>query len=216
MMINRNISCAFNTLGSLGIIIFYMKTTTLVLIIGLLIGLFGVIGLVLWYRNDTAKLKRIGKKVASVSFYWILFLYLIFTVQSTRERYVLYSEQDFWEKYNLPQIDSTMTLEYSSGGLTVYRSWSNDSILHSRKLIDYDLLDIYSVSDEFVNKKQKLELELKFIKPNLIRDSLRIYTLKNLDNLVNSKLDTINKNEFDSIIVDWGLQNKLYKKLNLN
>jgi hypothetical protein len=129
---------------------------------------------------------------------------------------MLSSEQDFWEKYGIPQNDSTMIYSYSSRHDDYYYSYSNDSILHFSKRIRFDITDIYSVTDVFINRREWLTLTTTFIKPNILRDSSRIYSLVNWRGPGKKSETPIDKKGFDQIIEEWGLSEKIYKRFVVN
>jgi hypothetical protein len=132
---------------------------------------------------------------------------------SSNKHFVLYSSQDFWEKYKLPQIDNMMPLLVSNRDQVYFTTISKDSIRHVEKSIEYDIFDIYSITDRFVNNKENKSLEITFIKPNIIRDSSRIIILEDFHNSAQIHLDTLSFNHGDSVLSSWGLKNIVYKKL---
>ncbi|MGI6047812.1 MAG: hypothetical protein ACOYEG_07365 [Petrimonas sp.] len=174
-------------------------------------GLIGFIGLILYLQGKNSKISNFGNKLGKVALYIIGVIFVFLIIPRRADSYRLWNEQRFWQKYHLPQIDSTMIYQYSSKSMEIYKSCSNDSILHDRKLIDKDLYDVYSVTDEFVNMKDSLILKSRFIKPNILRDSARYFTLSKWGIKTNSIEETITKVEFDSLLHVWGLSENLYK-----
>lgn len=187
-----------------------MKTELFLYILIACFVVIGFVGLILYTQDKKPKLNPIGKYVARSALYVIMII-LIMLHNRGDDAYSLSSEQRFWQKNQLPQIDSTMIYEYSSKSMRNYISYSKDSILHYAKLIEKDVFDIYSVTDVFINRKENIELQSKFIKQNFLRDSARFFTMgKWIDN-TNSIKDTIPKAQFDSIIATWGLSENLYQ-----
>lgn len=193
-----------------------MRTEHFFYILMACFGLVGFIGLLLYLQENKLKLSNIGKNIGKVALYFIGVLFALLQIQGRTNSYYLRSEQSFWLKYHIPQIDSTMIYEYSFKSMETYTSYSRNSILHYRKLIDKDIFDVYSVTDEFVNKKENLILKSEFIKPNILRDSARYFTLDKWRIKSNSIPDTIPEVKFDSIIHAWGLSDRLYKIFLIN
>jgi hypothetical protein len=189
-----------------------MKTTTLLFFIIGLIALVAIFGLIKVLRSPESKT---GEKILKKSGTMIIMLILISLINSDLPRnYSLYDDQNTWEKYHLPQIDSLMRLNIIRPQWSHYNSMNKDSIYHSDKMTHFDLFDIYSIEDDFVNEIQDKILTVKFIKPNIIRDSLRVITLKSRSDYMDKlPVDTLSMTQFDSILIDWGLRNGLYEKL---
>lgn len=175
-----------------------MKTETFFWII---IGLFALIALLgfIFILKDKEK---IGKRLLKSSGYAILFIYIFIISAPRTQNYVLYKDQELWEKYGLPQIDSCMFVEFNTNKFLIYSSWCNDSITHLRKWVEYDIFDIYSIKDVFINKRDSQTLTFNFIKPNILRDSSLIVTINN---------DTISKTQGDLILKDWGIYKRAYR-----
>jgi hypothetical protein len=152
--------------------------------------------------------KKFGKTLKIISLFLLLILFVI-RLGNNNNSYSLSNEQKFWKKYNLPQIDSTMRLESKIESFETYISWSNDSISHYFKSIEYDFFGVLSVTDGFINKRDSLILISKFISHNILRDSTRSYTLGKWKKK-NKKQDYLTKEEFDKLIKDWGLFENLY------
>jgi hypothetical protein len=93
----------------------------------------------------------------------------------------------------------------SKGKYIQYESDSGDSILYRRKTIRFDLFDIYSVSDLFINTKVQLSLSTTFIIPDLLRDSSRVYTLYSTKRPSAHPEKNLSKHSFDSTLKEWGL-----------
>lgn len=186
-----------------------MKTEHFLYILIACFVVIGFIGLILYTQDKKPNLNNTGKYVGRGVLYIIVLI--LFLLQSRGDHnYSLWSEQRFWTKYHLPQIDSTMFYDYSSKSEERYISYSTDSILHFSKSIEKDIFDIYSVTDEFINQKENLLLNSKFIVPNILRDSVRYFTMSQWRQ-TNSVVDTISKAQFDSTIYAWGLSDNLYK-----
>ncbi|MFB6319034.1 MULTISPECIES: hypothetical protein [unclassified Saccharicrinis] len=189
-----------------------MKTTTILFILIGLIATAAFIGLIIILKSpDTKKGEKILKKSGSLL---LTVLLISFIFSDLHRDYSIYEEQNTWKKYQLPQLDSLMYLNIIETKWSNYRSLSQDSIYHSGKIIRFDLFDIYSIEDDFINKKQDKILTLKFIKPNIIRDSLRVMTLKTRSDYMNKlPIETLTFSQFDSVLTDWGLRKGLYDKL---
>ncbi|MFB6344124.1 hypothetical protein ACE1ET_20565 [Saccharicrinis sp. FJH62] len=173
-----------------------MKTETFFWIIIGIFGLIAILGLILILQNK----EKTGEKILKLSGGFIVFIFFFINAPRTRY-YSLYSEQKFWKEYGLPQIDSCMYLDYLNKDNISYLSWCKDSVLHTRKSIEYDIFDIYSIEDVFINRKESKTLTYYFIKPNILRDSSLIVTINN---------DTISKMEGDLILKDWRLYRRAY------
>ena len=186
-----------------------MKVQSLLIIITIGFALLGVIGLILWSLENKPRISKIGKKIGRFSLYWIALMIVYVNINNLKRNYFLWSEQQFWEEYNLPQIDSTMILESSRKNEDRYVSWSKDSIRHSSKTVIYDVFDVYSVTDEFINYKERLELKVKFIKPNILRDSSRLYLIRKLDDSQHESVDTLTKLEYELYLKNWKLADKI-------
>ena len=189
-----------------------MKTSTLFYIIAGILLLVVIIGYIIYL---TAKKDKIGLIILKKAGYILVVLIFLEMIYSDQHRdYSLRHDQDTWTKYNLPQIDSLMHLHTTSPRWAYYKSSSTDSIIHSSKMILYDLFDIYSIEDDFINKEQDKLLTIKFVKPNIIRDSSRIITLSTKSDYKGIlPIDTLTVSQCDSVLTDWGLRNGLYKKL---
>lgn len=186
-----------------------MKTETLFYFISAFFGIVTIIGLLLGVHYDKPRLSK--KWILFWRFSWIMAA-LIFLLLQTNGRsriYNLNSEQMFWDKYNIPQIDSTMIYTDATKNRAMYLSNSNDSIRHSSKMVYYDLFDIFSVTDVFINRRDSLILTTTFINPNLLRDSSRKFTLDK--GIMYKPRNQINKQDFDKTIKDWGLSDNLNK-----
>ncbi len=174
-----------------------MKTETFLWIVMGLLTLTAILGLIFILLDK----KINGKRLLKISGYSILFIFIFIINVPKIQSYNLHQAQIFWEKHGLPQIDSSMCLELLTNDLILYSSWCEDSVLHSRKWIEYDIFDIYSVEDIFINKEKSKILTYYFIKQNILRDSSLIVTINN---------DTISKMEGDLVLKDWGIYSKAY------
>lgn len=187
-----------------------MKTETLFYFISAFFGIVTIIGLLLGAHYDKPRLSK--KWILFWRFSWIMaaLIFSLLQINGRSRIYNLNSEQMFWDKYKIPQIDSTMIYNYATKNRTMYLSYSNDSILHSSKTVDYDLFDIYCVTDVFINRRDSLILTTTFINPNLLRDSSRKFTLDK--GIMYKPTNQINKQDFDKTIKDWGLSDNLNKQ----
>ncbi len=174
-----------------------MKTETFFWIIIGIFGLIAILGLILILQDK----EKTGKKLLKLSGISIFFIFFFIINAPRTQNYSLYRDQEFWKKHGLPQIDSCMFLEFNTDKLLSYSSWSKDSVNHIRKSIRFDIFDIYSVNDVFINRKESKTLTYYFIKPNILRDSSLIVTINN---------DTISKTEGDLILKDWGIYRRAY------
>lgn len=190
-----------------------MKTQSLFYIICGFFFLAGIIGQVVSLSSKKPELIKTGKLINRFSWIVALLFYSLIVFKGANKNYNIRKEMDFWDRYKIPQIDSTMIYNSSDEDRATYLSNSKDSILHFRKTVSYDLFDIYAVTDEFTNRKAKLILTSTFIKPNILRDSSRVFTLKYLYNpRINSGVP-VDKHYFDSTLKNWGLSDNLYKRL---
>lgn len=174
-----------------------MKTETFFWIIIGIFGLIAILGLILILQDK----EKTGKKLLKLSGFSMLFIFFFIINAPRTQYYSLYQEQELWEKYGLPQIDSCMFLEFNSKAFLSYSCWCNDSVTHRSKWIEYDIYDIYSIRDVFINKKESKTLTYYFVKPNILRDSSLIVTINK---------DTISKAEGDLILKDWGIYRRAY------
>ena len=117
---------------------------------------------------------------------------------------------DFWlpeylgfnMEYNLPLLDSCMYVYKIDDELIRHvNGCDNESIAHNIKETTYDLFDIYDVTDEFYNRKTRETLVYYFVKPNIIRDSVREVYFEG---------DTLTKAQGDSILKEWGIYERAY------
>ena len=194
-----------------------MKTTTIIFVLAGVFGLLALVGLILVLKADIKGEKPdIGKGILKKAFYALNSIFLVFLVFSSTRPYSLSSEQKRWDKYKLPQINSHMQLvTYNLWGAH-YVTTQRDSIYHSTKYLEFDLFfDIYSVEDKFVNVQENKLLTMKFITPSLLRDSSRLITIKTLSDFSNKlPVDTLTFQQFDSVLVDWGLYERTFNKIN--
>ncbi len=138
----------------------------------------------------------------------IAFFFLFAYLNINRiDGYDLKSDQSFWGIYNVVQIDSCMYLDKIRPDYIKYSNSCNDSITHYSKKTEYDLFDVYSVTDEFFNRKTGQGLTYYFVKPNIIRDSVREVYFEG---------DTLTKSQGDSILKEWGLFDRAYKRWDPN
>ena len=182
-------------------------------LIWVLIGILVIIGffsLIVILKSETKQIQagKVGKTVLKLI---IVLLFILFNFQHSNN-YSLSSSQREWSELQVPQIDSTMYLSQSDGRTITYNSYNKDSIVHSRKRIEFDLSTTYKIIDEFDNKKKGLRLELTFIKKSLIRKEKRLYILLNQKDFNSVVIDTISGIQSDSILKSWGFDDKLYKK----
>src|ERR1017187_9134983 len=66
---------------------------------------------------------------------------LILPVFSKFPDYNLVSEQQYWYKHSLPEIDTLMQVDCIMFRAIYYKSFSKNSIRHDSKTIQYDLFD---------------------------------------------------------------------------
>lgn len=192
-----------------------MKTQTLLYFISAFLVIVTIASYLLANYVQNPGLSKILNQVWKPS--WILALLLfIVPMNGLHRNYQLSSEQNFWEKYRIPQIDSTMIYNYSSKHEDTYYSYSKDSILHFSKRVIFDVTDIYSVTDIFMNRIDSLTLITTFIKPNMLRDSSRVYALVKWRGSKKASSKPIDKQDFDRTINDWGLNEKIYKRFEVN
>lgn len=116
-----------------------------------------------------------------------------------------------WEKYNTPQIDSLMFLDWWNNNEMRYYTLSKDSITHTSKTIKYDLFFLDKITDEFINKKENLKLQMIFIKSNLFRKESRLNILQKPEKFGYINIDTLSVHQGDSILKVWGFTEDLYK-----
>jgi hypothetical protein len=93
-----------------------------------------------------------------------------------------------------------------------YRTWAHDSICHTLKIVNLDYIGLYSIEDHFDNSAENLRLKHIFVIPSMIRDSSRIITIQPIRYKNKPEIDTLNIQEFHKILVDWDLQDDLYKR----
>jgi len=192
-----------------------MKTQTLLYFISAFLVILSIASYLLANYVQNPSLSKIMNHVWKPSWFLALFIFIV-PMNRFHRNYELSSEQKFWEKYKIPQIDSTMIYNYSSKHEDTYYSYSQDSILHFSKRVVFDATDIYSVTDVFINKIDSLILTTTFIKPNILHDSSRVYTLENWGGVKNRFIKPIDKKDFDRSIKDWGLNEKIYKRFKGN
>lgn len=196
-----------------------MKIQTLLVIISgclALIAIISLFGYSISASESKEKVMNIWKKIGLTAFYILVYLILMLKYGTGKQdNYNIFIEQQFSSEHHLPQLDSTMFLKSGSSKRTYYVSWSKDSILHYSKNIEYDITDVYSVSDIFINKKNSLTLESIFIKQNILRDSANIYILKKWFESQVNNADTISREDFDKLIADWGLADKINKRFEI-
>jgi hypothetical protein len=174
-----------------------MKTETFFWFIIGLFALIAILGLIFILKDK----EKIGERLLKSSGFSILLIFIFINNAPRIQNYNLYNEQELWKEYGLPQIDSCMFLEFKTDNFLSYSSWCKDSVTHLRKWIEYDIFDIYSIKDVFINKKESKTLTYYFIKPNILRDSNLIVTINN---------DTISKMQGDLILKDWGIYKRAY------
>ncbi|KAF5049232.1 hypothetical protein DSECCO2_441840 [anaerobic digester metagenome] len=190
-----------------------MKTELFLLLLFIFLIVIGIMGLFFYAQSDKPKRKKTGKIILKITAVLILINSFLLTNGSGRkENYSVSSCQDFWSLHQLPQIDSTMSLIDYSSKRDFYLSWSKDSIKHHSKTVRYDIFDIYSIEDDFSNSKTDQFLTMTYVKHNLLRDSSRTYTIRKWSRYPEEKPDTISKAQFDSIIGNWGLSDKIFKR----
>ncbi len=179
------------------------------IIIGILVivGFFSLI-VILKSESKQNQAGKVGKTVLKLIFVLLL---INFICQDTNN-YSLSSSQSEWEELQVPQIDSTLYLSQLNGRNITYYSYRKDSIVHSRKRIEFDLCSTYKIIDDFDNKKEGLRLELTFVKKSLIRKEKRINILLKQKDYNFIAVDTISEIQKDSILKAWGFDNKLYKR----
>ncbi len=189
-----------------------MKTGIVLLIIAGVFAIAALIGAIMILKSPDSD---IGRKILKSSGAMILLIIIIDIVYSDKDRnYSLYKHQEIWDEYNLPQIDSMMHINNLDSDRIYFRSRSRDSIYHSSKKVVYDLFDIYSIEDEIVNRQQDKVVTIEFVVPNIIRDSSRLITLrKRSDYMGKLPCDTLSIIQFDSLIAEWGLDERIYTKI---
>lgn len=185
-----------------------MKTQTLLYFISAFLVIVTIASYLLANYVQNHNLSKIINNVWKPSWILALFIFIV-SMNGFHRNYQLSAEQEFWAKYKIPQIDSTMIYNYSSKHEDTYYSYSKDSILHLSKRVIFDVTDIYSVSDVFMNRIEGLTLTSYFINPNMIRDSSRTYTLINFKDSQKGSTKHLDKKVFDSIIKEWGLNEKI-------
>ena len=212
---NSSKKATVSTPGTLATInIIYMKLESLLFIIAICCLIFIIIGWAIGGDDDHPQNKKIAKYIVLISgCIMIMNISIILTTPFFIRKYMLEVDQDLWEKYRLPQIDSKMQLKYSDSHSCIIKSICKDSIRHDYKSIEYDVFDIYKISDGFKNEKINKILTIEFKKPNLIRDSLRTITLRKDDYLTITKIDTLTISQCDSVLKSWNIYNSTYKRL---
>jgi hypothetical protein len=114
----------------------------------------------------------------------------------------------------LTLLDPTMNLQYFDGHDTIFKSTSNDSVLHIYKLLESDMLGFYKNTDVFLNKIEKKEVVEVYKFGSFHRQSSSHYKITLLDK--NSNYETMNKAEFDSVMANWGIRRYKYYYENYN
>ncbi len=194
-----------------------MKMSLLLpVLLGIILLISFISFLILPDEKEQSKSQRSLKK--NLNSFLRVSIILFFIIQSMKINlgYNLQSEQVLWEKYKLPQIDSTMVYYRAFDDEAQYRSRQKKIIYHSRKIVEYDLFDIFSIEDSFINRKESLVLTTVFIMPNVYRDSSRTFMIQDLNYSKDETRKMITKEKYDSIINRWGLKNKIYKKFDIN
>ncbi|MDP4269880.1 MAG: hypothetical protein Q8909_07115 [Bacteroidota bacterium] len=188
------------------------------ILVWLIIGILAVIGFAIYLDIENADNKLIKNKekgkgiLSSVKF--LIFILYITTQIPSNYRYDLYNEKEEFAKYKTPQVDSTMYLSSIDKNRKIYYSMRKDSILHSKKRIDYDWLTLDKITDEFYNKKKNLTFEVIYIKGSLFRKEKRINRLIARKGCEDVVVGTLNESRKDSLLKAWGFDNKLYKQDN--
>jgi hypothetical protein len=124
-----------------------MKIATLFWIIGILSGILAIIGWILNISEKSATRKKIGESIFDFSWRFILILYIVSYLGTSNRRFFIFEYQNLWEEYNLPQIDNMMPLMVFNNKHVYFESISKDSIRHDRKSIDYDIFDVFTITD---------------------------------------------------------------------
>lgn len=189
-----------------------MKTETFLIVSTVFFTIATIAGLILGAHYVNPPMNK--KWVLLWRICWIFAGTLFFLTQMNGKarEYSLSSEQDIWTKYHIPQIDSTMVYYHATKHSVSYMSYSKDSIVHFSKCVTYDIFDIYSVTDLFHNSKERKSLFSTFIMPNILRDSSRVFKVENWDDPKHLYSKSLSKQDFDNIMIKWGLTDNLYKR----
>lgn len=170
-------------------------------------------GWIFYLDENSAVRKKVGKIIYDISWRLAVLPIFIAVFWPAQRDYDLYFAQQFWIKHDLPQIDTLMHLTHFSRRFLLYSSLSDKPVRHDKKYVGYDIFDEYKCEDNFINEIEEKILTLTYIKPNIIRDSSRIWTLKSINSESFNNIDTLSNYESDSILVAWGLMNKMNNKL---
>lgn len=190
-----------------------MKTELFLILFAVFLLVVVILGLFLYAQSEKAKRSKAGKIILKISVVFFLINGFFLTNGSGRnDNYSNSSCQEYWGQHQLPQIDSTMSLIDFSRKRDYYLSWSKDSIKHHSKTVRYDIFDIFSIEHNFSNSKTNQFLTMTYVKHNILRDSSRTYVIRKWSSDLHAKPDTISKAQFDSIIENWGLSDKIYKR----
>lgn len=175
-----------------------------------------IIGIVLFVEIENSNSKIIKDKIKGKSIlkdikFTILFLYIVTQIPYD-SNYMLYSDIKTFTKFKTPQIDSTMYLSNFDKNRKNYLSTNQDSVFHSRKLVEYDLFTIDKITDFIYNRKLELSLELTFSKSNIFRKEARTYKIIKYDRGKDVIVANLNEFQKDSILKVWGFTEQLYKE----
>ena len=176
-----------------------MKATYIAWVLIAHFWLIAIVGWVVWMRTGS---KRAEKTMYKFNIFG-LSIFLVFGMLDDMRiyKYNMTRYQYFNQEYGLPQIDSCMYVYQIDDESITHIAGFGDSISHLSKVTNYDLFDVYDVTDEFRNRKTGANLSYYFIKPNIIRDSLRVVIFNQ---------DTITKFQGDSILKEWHLYERAY------
>ena len=179
-----------------------MKQETILILILLVSGIISL-ATKIYYETNNRKNKKIKLiKDIFISLFIISVLFLQgFLNGIGKTEFNLKSEQNYWLEKDLPQLDPDMYLNQISQQEIIFYSNSKKDIYHHSKIIEFDLFDIYSITDciKYLNENKTLQIE--FTKSTFYRDEKIKYSLDNID---------ISKNEFDKYIEKWKLSDKIY------
>jgi len=179
-----------------------MKQETILLIFIIITGAISLISKIYWETN-----RRRNKKIKILlnSFFTLFFTALLFSQSLLlglgKTQFYLKSEQNYWLEKGLPQLDPYMYLNQISRQEIIFYSNSKKDIYHHSKRIEFDVFDIYSITDCIKNLNENKTLQIEFTKSTFYRDEKIKYSLDNID---------ISKNEFDKYIKKWKLSDKIY------
>lgn len=104
------------------------------------------------------------------------------------------------KRHNVPLIDSSMYLEYSSVNRVDFWQKKQSGSLKRKKTIEYDLIFVDRIIDNFYNHKSGERLKLIYRSKNLMREEEREYFVET----TSQKTMEVSKKEALKILDKWG------------